>query len=149
MPRIVHAGLCAVALLVAGCGGHSGPHTARDQLSFGVSMAQEELWSEAYFRFQQADRLQPQDPRVLNNLAVASEALGRFEQALDHYRQALALSPNDADLRHNYDRFVGFYEAYRAREEKVAEPTPEPEAPEPEAPEAPATAAEDPPERTP
>jgi hypothetical protein len=118
--RVRLVSLAIVAVLAwAGCGSASGsPVTADSQLSFGVKMAQRGLWSEAFFRFQQAQRLNGgNDPKVLNNLAVASEALGKFDQALDYYKQALRLAPGDADLKANYDRFVSFYESFRARGE--------------------------------
>jgi tetratricopeptide (TPR) repeat protein len=103
-----------VALL--GCGGGGGrAHTPADQINFGVRMAERGLWSEALFRFQQAQRLGGNDAEVLNNLAVAHEALGRFDEALDFYRQALALAPGNRDLKANYDRFVSFYESFRAQ----------------------------------
>jgi hypothetical protein len=85
-------------------------------MRFGVQMAERGLWSEAWFRFDQARSLGAgNDPQVLNNLAVASEALGRFDEALELYRQALVAAPGNADLKNNYDRFVGFYEAFRAQ----------------------------------
>jgi len=55
---------------------------------------------------------------------VASEALGKFDQALDYYKQGLAQAPGDAELKANYDRFVSFYESFRARgDEKAAHPS--------------------------
>ncbi len=117
--RLVSLALVAV-LAWAGCGSaHGSPATAESQLRFGVQMAQRGLWSEAFFRFQQAQRMEGgNDAKVLNNLAVASEALGKFDQALDFYKQALRLAPGDADLKANYDRFVSFYESFRARGDK-------------------------------
>jgi len=98
--------------------------TADSQIDFGVSMAKRGLWSEAFFRFQQAQRLEGGNtPRLLNNLAVASEALGKFDQALDFYKQGLQQAPGDPELKANYDRFVSFYESFRARgDEKAAKP---------------------------
>ncbi len=146
--RLVSLALVAV-LAWAGCGSaHGSPATAESQLRFGVQMAQRGLWSEAFFRFQQAQRLEGgNDAKVLNNLAVASEALGKFDQALDFYKQALRLAPGDADVKANYDRFVSFYESFRARgdKEKAASvpssapaadsgtPAPRPTSPEPPA----------------
>ena len=114
--RLVTLVLVAV-LAFAGCGSSAGsPVVTPDaQLRFGVDMAERGLWSEAFFRFQQAQRLQGDTPKVLNNLAVASEAMGQFDQALEYYKQALRLAPGDADLKGNYDRFVSFYESFRAR----------------------------------
>ena len=111
--------LLALALLLvpaAACGGNPRPHDAESQLRFGVQMAQRGLWSEAWFRFDRARAMGgANDPQVLNNLAVAAEALGRFDEALGYYRDALALAPGNSDLKNNYDRFVGFYEAFRAQ----------------------------------
>jgi hypothetical protein len=108
-------------LPLAACGGNPSPHTAEAQMRFGVRMAERGLWSEAWFRFDQARALGAgNDPQVLNNLAVASEALGRFDDALEYYRRALGLAPGNSDLKNNYDRFVGFYEAFRAQADAAA-----------------------------
>ena len=111
------ASLLTVLAALLGCGGGGArTHTPEDQLQFGVQMAERGLWSEALFRFEQAQRQgQGNDAEVLNNLAVAHEALGRFDEALEHYRQALALAPGNRDLKANYDRFVSFYESFRAQ----------------------------------
>jgi hypothetical protein len=125
--RLVSLAL-VLALPLAACGSSRGaPVTADSQLRFGVDMAKRGLWSEAFFRFQQAQRLEGTNPRVLCNLAVASEALGKFDQALAYYKQALAQAPGDADVKANYDRFVSFYESFRARgddKSKAAPATP-------------------------
>ncbi len=90
---------------------------AGSQLAFGVQMARLGLWNEAYFRFQQAARLNPDNAHVINNLAVAAEARGKFEEAERYYQQALRLSGADPELKRNYARFVEFYQSYKAREE--------------------------------
>jgi tetratricopeptide (TPR) repeat protein len=125
--------LVAVATLLAGCAGApTSPPGQRDQLAFGIAMAERGLWSEALFRFEQAARANPGDPRILNNLAVAHEALGNFDAALESYRAALALAPGNSDLMANYDRFASFYESFRVREEAELAASPsEPEAGDP------------------
>jgi Tfp pilus assembly protein PilF len=112
------AALTVAALFVAACSSSApkAPDAApptKTQLQFGVEMAQRGLWSEALFRFRQAQAQRPQDPRVLNNLAIAHEALGQFELALQHYQDALKADPNNRDLRRNYSRFVEFYRAFK------------------------------------
>ncbi len=92
-----------------------------DQLDFGVSMARRGLWSEALFRFRQANRASPGDARTLNNMAVAYEALGQFEQALNHYQEAIRSAPTNRDLKKNYSRFVEFYRAFRPEEQTSVE----------------------------
>ncbi len=105
----------AIALVVCGCASSgrvdSGHPTA--QLGFGVQMAQRGLWNEALFRFEQARRLRPQDSKVLNDLAVAYEAVGRFDDALATYKEALRVAPGDRQIKKNYSRFVDFYQAYK------------------------------------
>ena len=78
-----------LAAAVASCSSGRSPSRPAAQLSFGVDMARRGLWSEALFRFQQAERLDPGNPHVYNNLAVASEALGRFEDARKEYEAAM------------------------------------------------------------
>lgn len=92
--------------------------TAEAQMRFGVQMAQRGLWNEALFRFRQARRMNPNNPRILNNLAVAYEAVGLFEEALQAYQEALRLDPGNRDLRRNYGRFVEFYQNFRPAEEQ-------------------------------
>ena len=114
-------------MLIALCG--AAPLEATDeQLKFGVDMAKRGLWSEALFRFRQADKAQPDNPRVLNNLAVAYEAVGLFEEALETYQAALKVDPANRELRRNYARFIEFYQSFKPEEEEPEE-EPEPEVP--------------------
>lgn len=113
-------GFVLLALALAACGGHGRPEDPASQLAFGVEMARRGLWSEAYFRFEQAARLDPGSSRIANNLAVAAEALGRFEEAQKHYQEALRQDPGNAELKRNYARFIEFYQAYQRREEEGA-----------------------------
>jgi tetratricopeptide (TPR) repeat protein len=122
-------GLLAAGL-VMGCGSAptAAPAKLGDQLAFGVEMAQRGLWNEAMFRFEQARALEPRDRRVLNNLAVSYEAVGRFEDALAAYKSALEAAPGDRKLRQNYTRFLEFYQNYKVR--KPADPAASAAAPE-------------------
>ncbi len=91
------------------------------QISFGVDMARHGLWSEALFRFQQADKARPNDGHILNNLAVAYEAVGQYEEALKSYQKALQGSPSNRELKRNYSNFMEFYQAFRPAEEDPEE----------------------------
>ncbi len=111
--------LLLAALLLPGCGSASqGPATSAAQLQFGVDMAKRGLWQEALFRFRQAERLDPDNPHVYNNLAVAYEANGDFDKALEYYQKALRAAPESREARGNYARFVEFYQAFKPKEEK-------------------------------
>ena len=81
-------------------------------VDFGVKMAQRGLWKEALFRFQQADLQEPNNSRLLNNIAVAYEAVGEYDKALETYKQALQVNASDRELKQNYSRFLEFYQAY-------------------------------------
>jgi len=111
--------LAAAILLLAGAAAaDKPPDTAAAQLEFGVDMAKRGLWSEALFRFEQADRLRPGDPQILNNLAVAHEALGQFDEALDYYQQAIKADRTNRELKRNYSRFIEFYRAFRPEDQQ-------------------------------
>lgn len=113
------AGLLALLLMLppalAGCSGNV-RHDADDQLGFGVRMAQQGLWSEALFRFEKARAADPGNPRILNNIAVALEAAGRYEEAMEAYREAIRVAPGNRDLEANYARFVDFYQSFQTDE---------------------------------
>ncbi len=125
-PRSIGAAVVLAALFTAGCG--SGGASARpagaaskSQLEFGVEMANRGLWNEALFRFEQARSTRPGDAKVLNDLAVAYEAVGRFEEARTTYEEALKVAPGNRDIKKNYTRFVEFYQNF-----KPAKPAPAP-----------------------
>jgi len=86
---------------------------AQSQVQFGVDMAQRGLWSEALFRFRQAERLGDSRASVFNNIAVAYEALGLFDQAQTYYKKALDQDPRNAGAKRNYSRFVEFYQSFK------------------------------------
>jgi tetratricopeptide (TPR) repeat protein len=119
----------ALSFCSTACGGHPNPNTVGAQLQFGVDMARRGLWQEALFRFHQAERLDPANPRVYNNLAVAYEANGQFDKALEYYQKALRAAPDSREARGNYARFVEFYQAFKPKPG-----TPEGTAPAPAAP---------------
>jgi len=105
--------LSAALLLPATAGAAADTQSADAQIDFGVDMAKRGLWNEALFRFQAAQRLEPGSFRVWNNLAVAYEATGQFERALDAYQHALRMEPSNKELRRNYSRFIEFYQSFK------------------------------------
>ena len=86
---------------------------AAEQLKFGVDMAKRGLWSEALFRFEQARQIAPADAKVWNNLAVAYEAVGRFDDAHAAYKEAVKLAPSNKSLKRNVSRFLEFYQGFK------------------------------------
>jgi hypothetical protein len=95
-------------VIVFGC--RSGVDTSKPetQKQFGVRMAKMNLWREAMFRFKRAVEMKPEDAQAHNNLAVAYEANGDFENALKEYRVALSLDKTNQYIQKNYSRLVEF-----------------------------------------
>lgn len=75
------------------------------EVKFGIEVAQKGMWREALFRFEKAVEDDPQNPSALNNLAVALEQMGEFQQAREKYERALELKPDDLYIQQNYDLF--------------------------------------------
>ncbi len=73
-------------------------------------MAQLGLWKEAVYRWTKAVELDPQNASARNNLAVAYEQTGEFDQANQEYERALELEPNNMYIRQNYELFREAYE---------------------------------------
>ena len=102
----------ALVVSLSGCASASkDAATAADQKAYGARMAQRGFWREALFRFERASKLAPDDPEVLNNLAVACEVTGETARALAAYKRALELRPDDARIKRNYARFAEYYTA--------------------------------------
>jgi Flp pilus assembly protein TadD len=116
------APLALAALLPVACGSTISQESAKSQLNFGAQMAQRGLWNEALFRFRQAEGLGSASPRVWNNLAVAYEATGNYDEALKSYRRALELAPGDLQIKKNYARFVEFYQSFKPKKDAQGEP---------------------------
>jgi Tfp pilus assembly protein PilF len=106
--------------IVSGCASYSQTEKAKSQIAFGSEVAHQGLWREAQFRFEQAINKEPSNARAHNNLAVALEATGEFARALEEYKKALQLDPNDNYIRRNYARFAEFYTSFTRTTGKAA-----------------------------
>jgi Flp pilus assembly protein TadD len=96
----------AIFLLLLGAGRTLGAEESADrQVAFGLKVAQKGLWQEARFRFERATQLEPSNASALNNLAVALEQMGEFEEARKAYETALSLKAGDIYIQQNYDLF--------------------------------------------
>lgn len=106
-------GILAIAAIGCAACASGGPAAqARAELREGVRAAQRGYWQEALFRFEKVRAAEPSDPEVLNNVAVALEALGRYDDALAAYKKALEGASKPSALRRNYARFAEFYTSY-------------------------------------
>ncbi len=97
--RIVSA-LIGIAL-VSGC---AGPRFV-NQTDFGIWAADRDLWEEAIFRWKKVLVQDPQSVAAHNNLAVAYEKKGLWEEARKEYETALKLEPDNPWIKFNYENF--------------------------------------------
>jgi Tfp pilus assembly protein PilF len=107
-------------LTIAGCGSSGDLTKPETQRQFGVRMAKMNLWREAMFRFKRAVEIEPANAMAHNNLAVAYEANGQFDDAAREYREALRLDRSNEYIQKNYSRFVEFTQKSKKRETKPA-----------------------------
>ena len=96
-----------IALLGAAVSVRAGDNRSKskEQVEFGIKVAQNGLWNEAMYRWQKAVELDPTYAAAWNNLAIAYEHDGKFEQAKKAYEKALELDPKNLMIRQNYDLF--------------------------------------------
>lgn len=73
-------------------------------LRFAADMAVQGSWREAEYRWRQVAALDPNNANVANNLAVAAEVAGKFDQALELYAKAVSLSSGDSRIALNQAR---------------------------------------------
>lgn len=76
-----------------------------NQLLFGIQAAQKDLWDEAVFRWKKVILANPKSAAAHNNLAVAYEKKGLWEEAEKEYEIALKLSPENKYIKTNYENF--------------------------------------------
>jgi tetratricopeptide (TPR) repeat protein len=93
----------------------------RDQVAFGVWAAEKDLWDEAIFRWKKVLAENPDSVAAHNNLAVAYEKKGLWEEARKEYETALKLDPDNPWIKFNYENFQGNLESDGTDKEEDAE----------------------------
>jgi Tfp pilus assembly protein PilF len=100
--RVVAAALLCAALAVPLAAQRG---EAKEQVEFGIEVAQRGLWREAIYRWERATQLDPTYAAAFNNLAIAYEHEGELDKARGAYEKAITLEPNNALIKQNYDLF--------------------------------------------
>lgn len=83
---------------------------SKEQVAFGIEVAQRGLWREAIYRWEKAVELDSDNASARNNLAVAYEQSGEFDLANEEYERALELDADNLYIRQNYELFREAYE---------------------------------------
>ena len=78
---------------------------ARNQVEFGINVAQRGLWREAIYRWEKATQIDPTYAAAYNDLAIGYEHEGQLDKARKAYEKALELDPNNSQVRQNYELF--------------------------------------------
>ena len=66
---------------------------AKEQVEFGIQVAQRGLWKEAIYRWERAAQLDPTYAAAFNNLAVAYEHEGQLAKAREAYDKGARARP--------------------------------------------------------
>lgn len=93
------------------------PDFYKYNLDLGIRSAKYRLWKEALYRFKRAAKYR-ETAEVYNNMAVAYEALGDFENAKKCYEKALSLAPTNREIRSNYAIFLELTKKHREKGKK-------------------------------
>ncbi len=91
---------------------------SKQEVEFGIKVAQKGLWREAIYRWQKAVELSPENASARNNLAVAYEQEGEFELAEQEYKRALDIDSESVYIRQNYELFREAYEKRKRKQRK-------------------------------
>ncbi len=91
---------------------------AKEQVDFGIAVAQRGLWKEAVYRWEKAVDLDATYGAAWNDLGIGYEQLGRFDDARKAYEKALELEPNNNFIRNNYDSFREIYDRQNRRRDR-------------------------------
>lgn len=80
-----------------------------DVMAFASDMAKQGNWREARFRWELALEQYPDHWKILNNLAVASEAVGDLDSARAYYRRAVEVGGRDETIETNVNMAKRFW----------------------------------------
>jgi Flp pilus assembly protein TadD len=78
---------------------------AKEQVEFGIQVAQRGLWREAIYRWERATQIDPTYAAAYNNLAIAYEHEGQLDKARAAYEKATELEPSNTLIKQNFDLF--------------------------------------------
>ena len=95
----------AVVLLSASPALADARSDAKEQVAFGINVAQRGLWREAIYRWEKAIEIDATYSAAYNDLAIGYEHEGQLDKARKSYEKALDLDPSNTQIRQNYELF--------------------------------------------
>jgi Flp pilus assembly protein TadD len=95
----------ALALLSASPAVADARSDAKEQVAFGIAVAQRGLWREAIYRWERAVEIDPTYASAFNDLAIGYEHEGQLDKARKAYERALELEPDNVQIRQNFELF--------------------------------------------
>jgi Flp pilus assembly protein TadD len=107
--------LMIIAVLV-GCSANRG--LVKTEFAFANKLAKEGLWKEAYFRWNRSLAEGQKNVAVYNNMAIALEKMGKFDEAEATYKKALAIAPNNQTVKSNYNKLQKYLRGEDDADEK-------------------------------
>jgi Tfp pilus assembly protein PilF len=117
-PALLVLLLTAVTLGVASPAFADRREDAKAQVEFGWDVAMKGLWNEAAYRWEKAVEVDPTYAAAWNNLGIAYEHQGKFDQARKAYEKALLIDPNNNYIRQNYELFREIYDRQNRRRDR-------------------------------
>jgi len=103
IPRLVAS--AAIVLLSASPALADVRSDAKEQVAFGINVAQRGLWREAIYRWEKAVEIDATYAAAYNDLAIGYEHEGQLDKARKAYEKALDLDPENTQIRQNYELF--------------------------------------------
>src|SRR4249919_1600361 len=110
--------MAAATIVSAGTAFADARSDAKAQVEFGINVAQRGLWREAIYRWEKAIEIDPTYAAAFNDLAVAYEHEGQLDKAREAYEKALAIEPNNPQIKQNYELFKEINDRTSAAKEK-------------------------------
>jgi Flp pilus assembly protein TadD len=91
---------------------------AKEHVDWGITCALKNLWPQAVTQFEKATEIDPKYAAAWNNLAIAYEQTGKFDDARKAYDKALAIDHSNQFIRTNYDQFREIYDRQNRRRDR-------------------------------